>query len=96
MPAIVSAKKTQFMNNVIAQAQALHDVNQALVGLQLEWANAFNTGQADAIVDADCAASGGTQQLTAAILASFFSGPQAAVATAVSSNLQSLLPVLTD
>ncbi len=94
MAAILTTKKTNFLNNVIAQAVALKEANDALVALQLQWANAYNTGQADVIADADCAVSGATQHLTAAILTSFFSGPQAAVATAVSGNLQSLLPVL--
>ena len=94
MAAILVSKKTAFLVNVINQAQALYNANQALVALQQQYANAYASGQADVISDADCAVSGGTQQLTAAILSSFFGGPQAAVATAVSSNLQSLLPVL--
>jgi hypothetical protein len=94
MSAILTSKKTAFLVNVINAAQALYLANQQLVQLQTQYANAYAAGAADAIVDADCAASGGTQQLTAAIITSFFSGPQAAVATAVSNNLQSLLPVL--
>jgi hypothetical protein len=94
MAAIVTTKKTNYLNNVINAAVDLKTANDKLVVLQAQWANAYNTGQSTPILDADCAASGATQHLTQAILTSFFSGPQAGVATAVSTNLQALLPVI--
>jgi hypothetical protein len=94
MAAILTTKKTAFLTNLVNAAQAPYVANQQLVQLQQQYANAYASGMANAIVDADCAVAPNTQQLTAAIITSFFSGPQAAAATAVSNNLQSLLPVL--
>lgn len=95
MAAVLTTKKTNYLNNVIAQATKLKEAADALAVLKAAWDNEFNTGQSAAIADADCAASGGTQHLTQSIVSSFFSGPNAAVATAITNNLQSLLPVLT-
>ncbi len=87
-----SAKKSNFISNVVAQATILNQVNNTLKALQLEYANQFAGGQSLVLADADFVGANG--YMTAAMFSTFFSGCQGAVATAVTNNYQGLLAVL--
>ena len=94
MAANPATKKTNYINAVVAQAQAVKAANDALVVLAAEYANQYGAGQSLVLADADFQASGATQYMTAAEFSTFFTGFQAALAAATSSNLQGLLAIL--
>jgi hypothetical protein len=88
----LAQKKNSYISSVVAAAQALYAANAALVALQAEYQNEYNTGQSAALVDADF--TGNNDYMNQAAMSSFFSGPQASVAAAVAANLQTLLAML--
>lgn len=92
--AVTTTKKTNFIQTVINQAAIVKAGIDALETLQTEYANQYATGQSLALVDADFLVSGGTAHMTAAQMTTFFSAYEAALATAQSTNLQSVLAVL--
>ena len=86
------AKKSDYISNVITQAQAIKTARDALKTLAEQYSNQFGSGQSLALVDGDFV--GTNAYMTAAQFATFFSAVQPAVETAVSANLQGLLAVL--
>ncbi len=87
-----SAKKSNFISNVIVKMEAAKEASDALVALQLEYANQFAAGQSLVLVDADF--QGSNSYMTAAQFAQSFAGFQTALAASVTNNLQGLLAVL--
>lgn len=92
--AVTATKKTNFITAVISQAATVKAAIDQLALLQTEYANQYAAGQSLPLVDADFLVSGATAHMTAAQMATFFSGYESAVATAQSANLQAVLAVL--
>ncbi len=89
----LAVKKSNYVLDIIVQAQAMKLASDNLVLAAAKWSNQFNTGQNAAIVDADLLVSTGTAHMTQAQLNTFWTC-QAAIAAAISNNLQSLLAIL--
>ncbi len=87
-----TAKKSDYISNVAAQARAINEANDALIALARQYANEYGGGQSLALVDADFV--GTNSYMAAAQFATFFSAVQPAVAAAISGQYQSLLAVI--
>lgn len=97
MAAVNTTKKTNYLNRVIANAVALQAFRTEYNALKELFAS---DGVISGIVDADCAASGSTQFLTAAIMSNYINNgmPIEAMLTnqavATSNRLPNLLAVI--